>query len=44
MEPEWISLNEFMRRNKMGYDTALKMLNEEKVEFQRAIKSLFKNI
>ena len=35
MEPEWISLNEFMRRNKMGYDTALKMLNEEKVEFQK---------
>lgn len=35
MEQEWISLNEFMRRNKMGYPTALKMINEGKVEYQK---------
>lgn len=32
---EWISLNEFMRRNKIGYDTALKIINSGKVEYQK---------
>lgn len=35
MEQEWISLNEFMRRNHIGYDTALKLINSEKVEYQK---------
>lgn len=35
MEQEWISLNEFMRRNHIGYSTALKLINTEKVEYQK---------
>ena len=35
MEQEWISLNEFMRRNHVGYDTALKLINSGKVEYQK---------
>lgn len=35
MEQEWISLNEFMRRNHIGYTTALKLINSEKVEYQK---------
>lgn len=35
MEQEWISLNEFMRRNKMGYSTALKLINSGKVEYEK---------
>lgn len=35
MEQEWISLNEFMRRNHVGYETALKLVNSGKVEYQR---------
>lgn len=35
MEPEWISLNEFMRRNHIGYETALKLINSGKVEYQK---------
>ena len=35
MEPEWISLNEFMRRNHIGYETALKLINSNKVEYQK---------
>lgn len=35
MEQEWISLNEFMRRNRMGYATAKKMMREGKVEYQK---------
>lgn len=35
MEQEWISLNEFMRRNKMGYPTAKKMMSEGKLEYQK---------
>lgn len=35
MEQEWISLNEFMRRNRMGYETAKKMMHEGKVEYQK---------
>lgn len=35
MEQEWISLNEFMRRNHIGYDTALKLVNSGMVEYQK---------
>jgi len=35
MEQEWISLNEFMRRNKMGYESAIKLINNGKVEYQK---------
>ena len=35
MEQEWISLNEFMRRNKMGYSAAKKLMHEGKVEYQK---------
>lgn len=35
MEQEWISMNEFMRRNHIGYDTALKLINSGKVEYQK---------
>ncbi len=29
---EWISLNEFMRREGVGYNTALKMMHEGQIE------------
>lgn len=32
---EWISLNEFMRRNSIGYDTAIKLINSGKLEYQK---------
>lgn len=32
---EWISLKEFMRRNHMGYEKAIVMLNSGKVEYQK---------
>lgn len=35
MEQEWISLNEFMRRNHIGYETALTLINSGKVEYQK---------
>lgn len=35
MVQEWISLNEFMRRNHIGYETALKIINSNKVEYQK---------
>lgn len=35
MEREWISLNEFMRRNKMGHSAAKKLMYEGKVEYQK---------
>ncbi len=35
MEQEWISLNEFMRRNHIGYETAIKLINSGKVEFEK---------
>lgn len=35
MEQEWISLNEFMRRNKMGYATAKKMISDGTVESKK---------
>lgn len=35
MEQEWISLREFMRRNHIGYETAMKLINSGKVEYQK---------
>ena len=35
MEQEWISLNEFMRRNKMGHSAAKKLMYEGKVKYQK---------
>lgn len=35
MEQEWISLNEFMKRNHIGYKTALELINCGKVEYQK---------
>lgn len=35
MDQEWVSLNEFMRRNKMGYESALKLIKAGKVEHQK---------
>ncbi len=35
MEQEWISLNEFMRRNKMGYNTVIQMMNTGKIQYQK---------
>ena len=32
---EWISLNEFMRRYKMGYEAVLKLIQEGKVDAQK---------
>ncbi len=35
METEWISLNEFMRRNRIGYEVALQMIENKEVECRR---------
>lgn len=35
MEQEWISLNQFMKRNRIGYPAALKLIEEGKVEYQK---------
>lgn len=35
MRQERISLNEFMRRNHIWYETALKLINSNKVEYQK---------
>ncbi|MCI8640322.1 MAG: hypothetical protein HFJ59_00345 [Clostridia bacterium] len=35
MQQEWISLNEFMRRNHIGYDTALKLINSGQIEYEK---------
>lgn len=42
MEQEWISLNEFMRRNHMGYETALRLINSGKVEYNKTGKNQYK--
>lgn len=35
MQQEWISLNEFMRRNHIGYDVALKLIISGQVEYEK---------
>lgn len=42
MEQEWISLNEFMRRNHIGYDTATRLINSGKVEYEKTGKNQYK--
>lgn len=42
MEQEWISLNEFMRRNHMGYETAIRLINSGKVEYEKTGKNQYK--
>lgn len=36
MEEKWISLNEFMRRNNIGYEETLRLLNTGKIEYQKS--------
>lgn len=36
MEEKWISLNEFMRRNNIGYELAIQMINSGKLEYQKS--------
>ena len=40
MEQEWVSLNEYMRRNHIGYETALKLMSSGKVELIRENEEL----
>lgn len=35
MEKEWISKQEYMNRNHIGQTTMLKLMHEEKVEYQK---------
>lgn len=35
MPEEWVSLNEYMRRYKFGYEAVLHMIHEGKVEYQK---------
>ena len=35
MVQEWASLSEYMRRNHIGYETALKLIHSGKVEYQK---------
>lgn len=36
MEEKWISLREFMRRNNIGYDEALRLIKSGKLEYQKS--------
>ena len=36
MEEKWISLSEFRRRNNMGYDEAIRLINSGKLEYQKS--------
>lgn len=42
MEREWISLNEFMRRNRIGYETALRLINSGKIDYEKTGKNQYK--
>ena len=42
MEQEWISLNEFMRRNKMGRDAALRLITAGKLEYEKSETGQYK--
>lgn len=39
---EWISLNEFMKRYKVGYDVALQMIHEKEVECKKTSGGRYK--
>lgn len=36
MEEKWISLREFMRRNNIGYDEAIRLISSGKLEYQKS--------
>lgn len=42
MEQEWISLNEFMKRNHIGYETAIRLVNSGKLEYEKTGKNQYK--
>lgn len=42
MEEEWISLNEFMRRRKIGYEVALQMIENNEVEYKKTAGGRYK--
>lgn len=42
MEQEWISLNEFMRRNHMGYETAIRLIHSGKVDYEKTGRNQYK--
>ncbi len=42
MEEEWISLNEFMRRKKIGYEVAQQMIEDHEVEFKKTAGGRYK--
>lgn len=42
MEQEWISLNNFMKRNHMGYEAAIRLINSGKVEYEKTDKNKYK--
>lgn len=42
MEQGYISLNEFMRRNRIGYEVALQMIENKKVEYRRTSGGRYK--
>ena len=39
---EWISLHEFMRRNKVGQDVAIQMINSGKYEYEKTAGGRYK--
>lgn len=42
MEEEYISLNEFMRRKKIGYETAMEMIENNEVEYRKSAGGRYK--
>ena len=42
MEEEWISLNEFMRRRKIGYEVAIQMIENNEVEYKKTAGGRYK--
>ena len=42
MEQEWISLNQFMKRNHIGYETALRLISSGTVEYEKTGKNQYK--
>lgn len=42
MEADWISLSEFMRRNKMGRESALRLIANGKLEYEKSETGQYK--
>lgn len=42
MEQEWISLNEFKRRNKMGHEAAIRLIKSGKLEYEKSETGQYK--